>query len=124
MLLVAGNRVVRTGGIDTFQENVVIGVACDFETASRGGHVGTDLDELQQSLPHSLLNPQFRPGQHMHIFVQDRPGYVETRWSGDCEKITVRRSPVGFRAAEINTFVSITRRKGNTTALASATGQP
>jgi hypothetical protein len=50
MLLIARHQVVRASGIGALHENIVIGVACNFQASRRGHSIDILLDELKQLL--------------------------------------------------------------------------
>jgi hypothetical protein len=85
MLLIAGHHIVRAGGIGTFQELIIIGVARDFETTGRSNGTAMVLDELQQLLTQASPNPKSWPGQHIPVFLEDGSGYIKTRRFGNRE---------------------------------------
>ena len=83
MFLIAGHKVVGAGGIGTFQEDIVVGVFGDFDTTARVYRIALVLQELQQLLPQTLANPQFRPGQNIRVFFKDGPRHVQPRRFGN-----------------------------------------
>src|ERR1022692_402418 len=82
MSLIAGHQVVRAGSIGTFQEDIVVGVACDFRTPNRSHGIAAVPNDLQQLLPRPLANPQLRPAQHFAVLFQDGAGHIEARRFG------------------------------------------
>jgi|SRR5271166_2513109 len=71
MLLVARHQIVRSGNVGAFQEHIVIGVACHFETSGGSHGIAAVLNELKQLLAKTLANPQFRPRKYLPVFLQD-----------------------------------------------------
>jgi hypothetical protein len=61
MALIAGHEVVGTGGINAFDENVVIGVACDLKPARGTNEVRAFLDEVEELLSEAFADVEFRP---------------------------------------------------------------
>ncbi len=69
---VAGNQVIRPRGIGALQEDVVIGVACNFQPMPWSDKRAAILDQLKQLQTSAPADPQFPPGQHVAIFLDNR----------------------------------------------------
>ncbi len=60
MALIAGDQVVRTGGIGAFEENVIGGVGCDFEGTRGRDETGPIFQQLKKLPPKPFANMEFR----------------------------------------------------------------
>jgi hypothetical protein len=85
MPLIARDQVVRARRIGTFQEDAVIGIACDFQSAVRNHSVAVGLDELEQLVAEALANLQFRAAKHVAVFHKDGTGHVKASRFGNRE---------------------------------------
>jgi len=76
MPLIACDQIVRTGSIGALKEHVVVGVACDIQAAGRDDRIAVVFDELQQLLPETLANSQFRTAKDFAVFLEDGSGHI------------------------------------------------
>ena len=60
MALIAGDQVVRAGGVGAFDENVIGGVGRDLKRAGGHDEMGPLFEELKKLLPESFANLEFR----------------------------------------------------------------
>ena len=60
MALIAGDQVVRAGGIGAFEENVIGGVGRDLKQAGGRDEMGLVFEELKKLLPEPFANKKFR----------------------------------------------------------------
>jgi len=60
MALIAGDQVVRTGGVGAFKENVNGGIGGDLKRAGGRDEMGPVSEELKKLLPESFANMKFR----------------------------------------------------------------
>jgi hypothetical protein len=58
--LIAGDQVVRAGGVGAFQENVIGGVGRDLEGAGGRDEMSPVFEELKKPLPEPFANMEFR----------------------------------------------------------------
>jgi hypothetical protein len=86
MLLIASYQIVCSGSIGTFQEHIVVRIPRDFNTPGRSHGKAAILDDLQQSLPRTLPDPQFRTAEYFAVFVQDRSRDIKSRRFGNREQ--------------------------------------
>jgi hypothetical protein len=114
--LVAGNQVIGTPGIGTFDEYVVARVGRDLKRAGRFHEISPLLDQIDELPLNALSDAEFRTCQDILVFRQDGSRYVQPRGSGEASRRTVRCKPSGFNAAETTTLVSITNRRGSISA--------
>lgn len=61
MALIAGDQVVRPGGVGTFEENIVGGVRGDLKRAGGRDEMGPVFEELKKLLPEPFADMKFRP---------------------------------------------------------------
>ena len=61
MALIAGDQVVRAGGIGAFEENVIGGVGRDLKRAGRRDEMSPVVEELKKLMPEPFANMEFRP---------------------------------------------------------------
>ena len=60
MALIAGDQVVRAGGVGAFKENVIGGVGRDLNRAGGRHEMGPIFKELEKLLPEPFANMKFR----------------------------------------------------------------
>ena len=60
MALIAGDQVVRAGGIGAFEENVIGGVGGDLKRAGRLDEMSLVFEELKKLMPEPFANMEFR----------------------------------------------------------------
>ena len=60
MALIAGDQVVRAGGVCAFEENVIVGVGRDLKRAGGHDEIRSVFEELKKLLPESFPNAEFR----------------------------------------------------------------
>ena len=60
MALIAGDQVVRAGGVGAFEKNVIGGVDRDLERAGGRDEMSPVFEELKKLLPVSFANMKFR----------------------------------------------------------------
>ncbi len=60
MALIAGDQVVRAGGVGAFEENVIGGVGRDLNRAGGRHEMGPIFEELEKLLPEPFANMKFR----------------------------------------------------------------
>ena len=60
MALVAGDQVVRAGGIGAFEENVIGGVGRELKRAGGHDEMGPVFQELKKLAPEPFANMEFR----------------------------------------------------------------
>ncbi len=60
MALIAGDQVVRAGGVGAFEENVIGGVGRDLKRAGGRDEMAPVFEELKKLLPESFANMEFR----------------------------------------------------------------
>src|SRR5258707_8484384 len=60
MPLIAGDQVVRAGGVCAFEENVIGGVGRDLKRAGGRDEIRSVFEELKKLLPESFANMEFR----------------------------------------------------------------
>lgn len=60
MALIAGDQIVRAGGVGAFEENVIGGVGRDLKRAGGHDEMGPLFEELKKLLPESFANLEFR----------------------------------------------------------------
>ena len=60
MPLIAGDQVVRAGGVCGFEENVIVGVGRDLKRAGGRDEIRSVFKELKKLLPESFPNAEFR----------------------------------------------------------------
>ena len=60
MPLIAGDQVVRAGGVCAFEENVIGGVGRDLKRAGGRDEMAPVFEELKKLLPESFANMEFR----------------------------------------------------------------
>ncbi len=60
MALIAGDQVVRAGGIGTLEENVIGGVGRDLKRPGGRHEMGPIFEELEKLLPESFAKMKFR----------------------------------------------------------------
>jgi len=77
MALIAGDQVVRAGGVGAFEENVIGGVGRDLKRPGGRNEMGPVFEELKKLLPESFANMEFRARQNGTIFREDRRRQVE-----------------------------------------------
>jgi hypothetical protein len=93
VLSIAGNQVVRTSGIGTFDKNIVIGIVGHFQTAMWSNDETAVSNQLQKPKAVTPANANCRASEHLRVFIEDRLGNVETGRSGegnqqDCSRKT------------------------------------
>jgi hypothetical protein len=86
MLLIARDQIVRARSVGTFKEHIVVGVACDIQAAARNDGIAVVFDELQQLLPETLADSQFRAAKDFSVFLQDGSGHIQAGRSGNGEQ--------------------------------------
>jgi hypothetical protein len=60
MALIAGDQVVRAGGIGAFEENVIGGVGGNLKRAGRRNEMSPVFEELKKLMPEPFANMEFR----------------------------------------------------------------
>ncbi len=60
MALIAGDQIVRAGGVGTFEENIIGGVGGDLKRAGRRDEMGPVFEELKKLLPEPFADVKFR----------------------------------------------------------------
>jgi hypothetical protein len=60
MALIAGDQVVRAGGIGAFEENVIGGVGRDFKRTGRRDEMSPVFEVLKKLMPEPFANMEFR----------------------------------------------------------------
>ncbi len=60
MALIAGDQVVRAGGICAFEENVIGGVGRDLKRTGRRDEMSPVFEELKKLMPEPFANMEFR----------------------------------------------------------------
>ena len=73
---IARHQIVGAGGIGTFQEPIVIGIAGHSKTPRRHNKLTTVTDELQQLETQALADLELRAEKNVIVLVQDRLGHV------------------------------------------------
>ncbi len=71
MALVAGDEVVGTGGIGTFEEDIVGGIGSDLKGLRGRDEVGAVSDELKELNAEAFANEEFRARQDCAVFRKD-----------------------------------------------------
>src|SRR3989475_8562124 len=77
MALIAGDQVVRAGGIGAFEENVIGGVGRGFEGAGGGGGKGAGFVGVEELLPEALSDMEFRLREGGGVLRGDRGRHGE-----------------------------------------------
>jgi hypothetical protein len=86
MPLIACDQVVCSGSVRTFEEHIVIRVACHFKAPGWNYGVTVPLDKLQQLLAKALANAKLAAAKHIGVFLKDGRRYVEARWFGNSQE--------------------------------------
>ena len=60
MALIAGDQVVRAGGIGALEENVIGGVGRDLKRGGRRDETSPVFEELEKLMPEPFANMEFR----------------------------------------------------------------
>ena len=60
MALIAGDQVVRAGGVGTFEEDIIGGIGRDLRQAGGRDEMGPIFEELKKLLPEPFANMKFR----------------------------------------------------------------
>ncbi len=60
MALIAGDQVVRTGGIGAFEGNIIGGVGCDLKGTGGRNEMSPVFEKLKELLPQSFAYTEFR----------------------------------------------------------------
>ena len=60
MARIAGDQVVRAGGVGTFEENIIGGVERDLKRGGGRDEMGPVFEELKKLLPEPFANMEFR----------------------------------------------------------------
>jgi hypothetical protein len=77
MALIAGDQVVRAGGIGAFEENIIGGVGGNLKRAGRRDEMSPVFEELKKLMPEPFANMEFSTRQNGTIFREDRRRQVE-----------------------------------------------
>lgn len=83
MPLIAGDQIVRASGIGTFQENVVIRIACDFESSSRSHKMTAIRNQLKHLLPKTFADSELPTGKNVAVLLENRLRNVQAGWFAD-----------------------------------------
>jgi len=113
MALIAGNQVVRAGGVGAFQENVIGGVGRDLKRAGGRHEMSPVFEEPKKLLPESFANMKFRAREHGTVLREDRRRQVEAGRPGNGQKKNGALQPAGLSAADATMLVSRTKRRGS-----------
>src|ERR1700677_1759023 len=78
MFLISRNQIVRARSIRAFDKYIVVRIRCHFKPARGNNGIAPVLEELHQLEPKTPANPEFRPGKHLPVLLQNWTRNVET----------------------------------------------
>ena len=76
VLTITGDQKVGASRVGTLDEDVVIRIARHLDLARRNDQMAVVLEELKELQPQPSPNGQFRTGQHIRVFFENRCGNV------------------------------------------------
>lgn len=69
--LVPCHQIVRTGGVGTFQKNIVVRVGCDRETPDGPNQMRVALNELKEAMTQAFAYLQLRTRKDSFVFGEN-----------------------------------------------------